>query len=192
MPHVGIVIACSKGLLHIGPKWNIISEINSGCYTSAHIDNGTLYALEHNTKTIMGYRYRGGCWVKHSGKRLPHSGLNTTSVNHGITTICNQSKHMIHVIDMCGRLLHTYGQEGTEGAGYLKSPRLCQVDSEGVLLVADTDNHRLQVREKHGQWSIIDVEPHLRLPERAVYVDGTLYVQGGAWPNYKLGRYIAK
>ena len=77
---------------------------------------------------------------------------------------------------MTGQQLHTYGRKGTKGAGELQYPKLCQEDSEGALLVADVDNHRLQLFDKRRKWSIVDVKPKIRCPARAVYVDNTLYV----------------
>ena len=70
---------------------------------------------------------------------------------------------------------------------------ICQEDGEGTMVIADLNNHRLQLLDKRlAEWSIIHLEPHLLRPQRAMYVDGALYVESGEWPHYELCKYIAK
>ena len=97
---------------------------------------------------------------------------------------------MIDVLNLSGQQLTTYGHEGTGGPGELQYPSLCQQDSEGALLVADHDNHRLQLLGKNHKWSIVDMGPELKGPERAMYVDDALFVHSGG-PENKIHKYIA-
>ena len=63
------------------------------------------------------------------------------------------------------------------GAGVLHGPRLCQVDAEGSVLVADSYNQRLQVMSADGTWSVVDLDDRtLSFPRTALWMNESLYV----------------
>ena len=191
MPYGGFVIACGTRLLYIDDAGYLINEIDSGDFTSIDIYKGTLFASE--TETIRSYIYSGNGWVEQGIIELPRSGFYTISVQYETITVCNSHSSTIDVLSMAGQHLHSYGHEGTECAGELQRPLLCQEDREGALLVADYENSRLQILDKHlDKWSIVDMEPKLKYPKRVVYVDDTLCVESGDLSNYKICKYIAK
>ena len=49
-------------------------------------------------------------------------------------------------------------------------------DNEEQVLVADFGNDRLQFLDKSGKWSVVNMNPRVRLPVGALYVKGQLYV----------------
>ena len=61
-----------------------------------------------------------------------------------------------------------------DALGGFNFPRLCHNSSEAVL-VADVENHRLQLRHE-GTWSRVLLEPASRWPLDAVHVGGSLFV----------------
>ena len=61
----------------------------------------------------------------------------------------------------------------------LNCPYLCMVDGDEGMLIADCNNERLQVRERSGQWSVLDLQPPVIRPNGAVVIDNRLYVSAG-------------
>ena len=55
-------------------------------------------------------------------------------------------------------------------------PCLCAVDSEGAMLVADCDNDCLQIGDRRGQWSVLDLQPPVKMPVSAAVIESELYV----------------
>ena len=192
-PNAGIVIASENTLLHIDDTGDTIGEIDSGHFSLPRvcIYNGTMYAS--TTETIRRYTYSDGAWIKQGHIKLPREGLNTMSENNDTITVCYNHSQIIDVLSMSGQQLYTYDLKGTEGAGGLRFPLLCQEDSEGALLVADSFNYRLQLLDNRRRWTIINIGPQQLYPQNAVYVDDTLYVHVGKdFIGYKLCKYIAK
>ena len=82
----------------------------------------------------------------------------------------------VFVLSQAGEVLQTHGKSGSGPAGELSAPRLCAVDSEESMLVADCVNDRLQVCDVSGQWSVLDLHPPAMTPVRAAVIDNKLYV----------------
>ena len=89
-----------------------------------------------------------------------------------------------------GKVINTYGDRGSEAAGDLNEPYLCQEDDEGAMLIADYGNDRIQVLDKWRSWSIVKMNTTVNGPNGAVYVNGTLYVV--SLNDSKLYSYTAK
>ena len=43
-------------------------------------------------------------------------------------------------------------------------------------MVADSGNHRLQVRDSANEWHVIKLQPNVDIPRSAVLLDGALFV----------------
>ena len=52
-----------------------------------------------------------------------------------------------------GKFLHKFGQEGS-GQGQFNGPRAVIIDSNNKLIVSDCDNHRIQIFNENGGWSL--------------------------------------
>ena len=59
LPNVGIVLACSNGLLQINDVGDTVNKIDSGDFTSIDIDDGTLYASDYEMRLCTA-TYRAG------------------------------------------------------------------------------------------------------------------------------------
>ena len=79
-------------------------------------------------------------------------------------------------LSLSGEALQTFGEKESGAAGKLNSPRLCMVDGDENMLIADRDNKGLQVRERSGQLSVLDLQPPVNRPTGAVIIDNKLYV----------------
>ena len=124
--------------------------------------------------------------------------------------LCCETKAKLHVLNcQSGELLQTHGRSVIEarvednnstigqtgsgrrvqqqwGPGVLHGPRLCQVDADGSVLVADSYNQRLQVMQADGTWNVVDVDDRtLSFPRAAVWINESLYVANyGAIARY--------
>ena len=96
--------------------------------------------------------------------------------------ILDHSKGRVHWVDSQGRVTHTYGQGDGEG---LKYPCHMMRGSQGHLVVADTDNHRLHLVDASGHLScyLLTKSDGIQYPW-CVWLDETaslLYVAHGPW-----------
>ena len=81
----------------------------------------------------------------------------------------------------------TIAEKG-DTVGKFDQPLICDIDSEGRLLVADRFNDRLQVYSA-GAWRVPQLLPQPSSPRDAVYANGILYVTGGFEQSYYLTMY---
>ena len=82
----------------------------------------------------------------------------------------------VFVLSQAGEVLQTHGKSGSGPAGELSAPRLCAVDSEESMLVADHGNGCFQLCDVTGQWSVLHLQPRVKKPLRAAVIDNKLYV----------------
>ena len=116
--------------------------------------------------------------------------------------LCCFRKGKLHVLSHSGELLHTHGRSRREatkvdivgqtmsgqpvyGPGVLQWPRLCQVDDEGSVLVADCWNDRLQVMRADGTWRVVDLDQPVSDPRGVALCKASLYVAG----KYNIARF---
>ena len=100
----------------------------------------------------------------------------TLATANGKIFACSADDAKVFVLSQSGEVMQTHGKPGSDRAGELNNPRLCAVDSEESMLVADCDNDRLQVCDRHGQWSVLDLQPPVTEPVGAAVIDNKLYV----------------
>ena len=100
----------------------------------------------------------------------------TLATANGKIFACSLQDAKVFVLSQSGEVLQTHGKPGSGQAGELNNPRLCAVDSEESMLVADCDNDRLQVCDVSGQWSLLDLQPPVKRPTCAAVIDNKLYV----------------
>ena len=68
------------------------------------------------------------------------------------------------------------GSQIPHDPGVLDKPRICGIDAQDNILIADSGNNRLQVLTSDEQWSVVDVDETLVCPESAVWFNQRLYV----------------
>ena len=82
----------------------------------------------------------------------------------------------VHKFNASGELLKTWGVPGTEGPGEFHLPHGIELDKRGRLLVADRENHRIQLFTQDGEhietWTADFKQP----TTMTVGADGTVYV----------------
>ena len=116
-------------------------------------DNGDIYVLSSdnciyvfdqtgklkNTIGSMGngdgqFMYPGGIYIKGD-----------------VLYVADCRNHRIQKLTSRGEFLHKFGQQGS-GEGQFDGPSAVIVDSNNRLIVADTDNHRIQILNDYGGW----------------------------------------
>ena len=90
---------------------------------------------------------------------------------------CSSVTHPeIFVYSLSGEFLRAYGNPRSGKDCSLGSPRICDVDTDGCVLIADRDNNRLQVMSEHGKFRVLELQPEVPKPVGAVIFNGHLYV----------------
>ena len=191
MPNVGIVIACTSGLFQIHDDGYIIKKIDSGGYNSVDTHKDRLYAYSYDDCMVRTYFY-GGSWQQGKSINCSHnSNLATIRVNDHKIVVCSYERPEIEVLSLTGETLHTCNHYLTKIKDDSRYQRLCQVDSEGALLIVEECSNNLMLVDKCQHWSIVDIDPEFQEPSFALYVDDILYVLGKVDWKYKLCKYTS-
>ena len=175
-----VVIACHRGLFHVNSNGKEIKTIDFGFYDCAAYHDGKLYVYNYRSNEITIHAC-DRAWKEQA--RIPspaRKGFKTLSINDMTITICSSNEHKLFVMNHAGHVLHTYSARGSHSDCKLHDPHLCQEDDEGVLLVADYGNDRLQILDEQRKWSIVNLEPKVNEPRGAVYVNGEIFVVSGS------------
>ena len=150
VPDNDMVLVCTRGLFHVDSIGNVISIIGSGNYKSGVYHNGTLYVYEDDSASIQTYKYNDS-WERQRTIQSPFSkGQNTLSISDTTITVCGVFAQSLCILNHEGQQINSYGKPSkrSKSAGRLNCPRLCQEDGDGVLLVADSWNNRLQILDE--------------------------------------------
>ena len=123
--------------------------------------NNDLYALDYGLRTVTRfcsktYKCVGRMAVNYK-KRSVWDSVAVTS--KGNVYVCAYAQHSLYEYTPTGQLLARYGRQGTNDPGDLDSPRGLCIDQHDNVIVADTNNSRVQMLTPYGAWSL------LRLPE---------------------------
>ena len=152
---------------------------HAGCLYAAPSGNPTIHVYDQNTRSRI--RTIDAC------KSDGHHDLHTLRVtSSGITLACT-SNDCIHLLDHNGALQQTHGKRG-DAAGEFYAPRLCSVESDGSMLVADCGNNRCQVFHD-DEWRVLPLHPQPSLPWGAVVTQHAIYVVTGSYREGTLIKY---
>ena len=149
-------------------------------YSSVTLDD-KLFAYCYDPPRLIFYTMRNDRWETHDTISLADvvkddAYVTLATANGKIFGCSAVNDAKVFVLSQSGEVLQTHGKHGSGPAGALFGPRLCAVDSEDSMLVADWGNHRLQVCDASGQWSVLDLEPPVKVPNGAAVIDNKLYV----------------
>ena len=113
----------------------------------------------------------------------------TLATANGKIFACSDVDAKVFVLSQSGEVLQTHSKPTGELMFNLRwvlknlvfqsdelRPSLCAVDSEGAMLVVDCENEHLQVGDSSGQWSLLDLQPPVKMPIGAAVIDNKLYV----------------
>ena len=91
---------------------------------------------------------------------------------------CCADDHKIRSWSLEGGPYHVYGTKG-KGVGQFYYPQLCGVDEEHTMLVADSQNHRIQAVSSQGEGCVFEFDRGINNPRGAVIFNDKLVVVSG-------------
>ena len=199
LPNEDVVLAGLGGLYHLtanGETKTAIDKLDK--YNSSVVVDDKLFANCYGPPRLIVYTMRNDRWETRDTISLAgvvgENAFVTMATANGKIFACSHLDNKVFVLSQSGEVLQTHGKEGpgpvgelmfhclavskarSVPAGELSRPRLCAVDSEESMLVADRGNDRLQVCDVSGQWSVLDLQPPVKRPVRAAVIDNKLYV----------------
>ena len=107
---------------------------------------------------------------------LERGGSITLAVYADQVTCCSAWENKMASYSLSGELLQTHGRYGSSGPGQLICPAVCDVDDDGRTLIVDIGNDRLQVMSEQGEFNVLQLQPPVAGPSRAVLFNGCLYL----------------
>ena len=153
-----IVCDCNTGVHHLNHQGDFTNLICSGRFSDACLtSNNKIYALEGEQDEIYTFVRNQNSWARDTQFKL-------INYNNGgyVDKLCTTSTHLyvsscktncVLVYTLSGEYLYKTGGHGGE-VGKFDRCQICDVDSEGKLLVSDCDNHRLQVFDNlNREWT---------------------------------------
>ena len=154
----------------------LMKTICSGDFTDVCYHAGWVYAAPYGDPAIHVYDQNTWKCIRtidacKSDNYHDYHTLRVTS--SGITLAC-YNNHCIHVLDHSGTLQRSHGEHG-DAAVEFQYPRICSVESDGSMLVADKRNSRCQVFHD-GEWHMLPLQSQPSLPLGAVITQHALYV----------------
>ena len=164
-------------------------NISAGWWTDVIVHEGNVLALQksENSRFYIAM-FNNYTWEKTCNISVPCSKYSTLQ-SYGklifIACFWDNSIYKMY-LDDTDNDFETIAEAGVT-VGNFRNPYICDIDSEGRLLVADRINYRLQLYSV-GVWHKLQLLPQPRYSWDAVYVNGTLYVARG-YESYYLTMY---
>ena len=154
-----------------------MQQIASGCFTGVVYHTDRYYAVNRYTKMVYVYEFTNQ-W-KQCNSFAIESNIDswiTLGFSNGSLYVCPNGDNKVCIYSLTGQRQGSTGSEGSGEAGLVDLPCIATSDSDGVVLVADYYNGRLQVLNTRRQWSLVQLEPDVSRPYGALVVGDKLYV----------------
>ena len=167
--HVGeFMLSCETGMfvLDAGMTKPPVKVID-GCYSDVCVFGKTVFSFDDNNKCIIEFvRDDISGWIKNG--EVPVSWLKDTSDGDTLLVrecrddpteleffICACHQHTVYQVNSQGQIVAVHGSKKEPGGG-LKYPYLCGIDSEGMILVADSWQSKCKVlNTQKAVWSSV-------------------------------------
>ena len=147
------IVVCdfNTGLHLFHQQGDYLKHVCSGHFSDVSVTNYTLFALEHAKQHVHVFTRSQGNWVK--ARELDLSGCSEDFSGERLCTtsfciyVSSCKTHCVCVYSLTGEFVCKIGEQGKgEGleTGKFHNPLICDMDSNGKLLLCDSGNHRLQ------------------------------------------------
>ena len=157
-------------------------RIQEGEFSSVVSHQGRIYAAatRGETTTIQVFCFAKGIfkekWRLETKFNIIVGSVITLCITGSEIACCSNSDHKIAIYTLAGQLRPVYGSFGSVEAGQMSCPYVSYNDATGNMLIVDHFNHRLQVMDTHGEFSVLSLEPGVLHPRSAVLMDKFIYV----------------
>ena len=156
----------SAHLLMIDCEGAVQNKMATGSYVDVTIDDRTLFALIsssgaglcHKVDVFKSDGAKGSSYLHMKTITLETSRVYFRILASAGVVYVTGLRHEVHKYHVDTEQRYTHGKHGSLRAGELDMPKLCCVDDYGVLVVADSQNHRLQVLDRQKQWQVLDAD----------------------------------
>ena len=185
-----VISACSNGLHSLTTSGHYKCKIADGSFSDVCLEDGVLVAVEVNKCEVQVFKLVSGKWAVQSVFKMKDGDkrLKTIHVQDRKVYVCYHWTHKIYVYTFDGVYLDKYGNAQGTDLGQFYGPYVCGTGCEGSLIVCDSCNHRIQVRNAQGVWSALKLEG-ITMVRDVMVVSGKLYVLWGAPNDTKLTMY---
>lgn len=180
-------LVCSRGKSSLcvfdreGNHTRVISSrsFRKPCSVTVSHDNN-IYALDEDRKMV--FKFCGQTFKKTSQVKISYEKscvwdkIAINSYDHII--LCAHSENCVYEYTAAGQKLAQYGRMGSRTAGELYWPRGMCVDAHDNIIIADTQNNRIQLLSPQGSWTILEAtQQQMHSPtDVAVTSEGLLVV----------------
>ena len=162
-----IVACCNNTGLHVTDKHGTMkAHITTGSFSDVTSYDDKIYALEWKKKLVMIFSSGNEKWIPSNNINIDNIGIfSRLSMSDNTLFVSRWWEHCIAAIHIDNHDNSQSSEErryGCYGAqpGQLIAPQICNVDSQGIVLVADCGNHRLQLLDtRSGEWSVVPLLP---------------------------------
>ena len=152
-----------------------VEQILKGFFTGV-VHHHRYYAVNRYTSTIHVFVYTSKWKQRYSWSVDTRKGYTSLGIANNQLYACLQDYHIINIFSLSGLFKYGTGSKGSGGPGEFNSPLICATDTAGDVLIADYSNDRLQLLKANGQWSIVQLQPPVKNPWGACFMNETLYV----------------
>ena len=161
--------------------------IASGDFRSVVVHQDQVYAADSSKNQTQVFQYNATSsprWthIRSIDHDFEKKGATLTlSISNNQLKCCSYAIGTIKVYSLSGGELlrtHTASDLGDTGdTGQFYRPIISDDDDDGSVLIADCHNDRLLVMSEQGEFSVLQLQPPVSQPLRAVMFNNQLYVQ---------------
>ena len=202
--HVGeFMLSCETGMFVLDADMaNPPVKVSDGCYYDVCVFGKRVFSFNDNNKCIEELiRDDVEGWIKEN-REVPVDWLKFTSDCDTLLVrecrdnatdleffICVWNQHTVYQVNSQGERVRAYGSKNEQGEGGLYYPRLCGVDKEGDILVANSC---------HCKYTVLNTQTGLSSPvftaENEVYDaqfvgDNTVWCSGSIGKTFVLSKH---
>jgi hypothetical protein len=191
-----VIVACTNGLHEILTDHKYSRQISPGWYRDVTYYNGMVYGLKDKPKCVEAYTVTDGQLVLTQtidilDVKFTYACTNRVFISDYTMTIAIYKT--VYAYNQNGELLHTVQHSKGKEAGQFGEYQgeafglLCGIDCNSSHLYTNTRNHRVQVCDGDGQWSIIPLPQGIEFPFDVIVEQSTGVMWLSCWGKiYKL------
>jgi hypothetical protein len=130
-------------------KWRVVDWPGGLSVTTNHhlLVTACIHRFSPSRDAIYEYTTRGSLMREISLDVSIDGPLHSIELSSGQFVVCHdgRTQHRVCTVDTSGRIIHSYGGPKGSSAEQLYGPSCLAVDEHGCVLVADGNNHKVQI-----------------------------------------------
>ena len=187
-----LLLAGERGFYMYNSTQQVVSKtLRQGVFRSVHASGTHIVALEKRNKPgdlVHVFSTTDPPTLSHSFCVNHTNAVSLMVHNQHVYVSASYGNTSVSVYTIQGELVSYYGKKGRTEPGHMDTPKLCGVDSDETLLIADCYNNRLQLMDTKGGFCVMD-GVDVGYPFDALIVGGDLFVLGYKNSNCSIQAY---